>query len=64
MVLSHKVKDLRTKAKMTQAQLAKRAGVTQAFISQLETGAAESLTLTTLRRIAKALQLTVAELMK
>lgn len=58
------VKHLRTQRSLTQIALAKKARVSQAFIAQLETGAETNPTLDTLRRLAKALKVTVAELVE
>ena len=57
-----RLKQLRTARGMTQVDLAKRAKVTQGFIAQLEGGFRKDPTLSTLRRLAKALKVTVAEL--
>ena len=56
------VKQLRARRGLTQAALAQRAKVSQAFIAQLETGVEDNPTLITLRRLAKALKVTVGEL--
>jgi ribosome-binding protein aMBF1 (putative translation factor) len=52
--LSRLVYDLRTGAKLTQAQLAKRVGTTQSVISRLEDADYEGHSLAMLRRIARA----------
>jgi transcriptional regulator with XRE-family HTH domain len=44
------------RAEMTQAELAKKAGVSRATINRIEQGHAESVTFETVNRIAKALQ--------
>jgi transcriptional regulator with XRE-family HTH domain len=62
--LAMNVKRLRTQRGLTQMELAKKTKVTQAFIAQLETGAEDNPTLATLRRLAKALKVTIAELVK
>ena len=56
------VKQLRMARRLTQRTLAYRAKLSQAFIAQLETGAESNPTLITLRRLAKALNVTVGEL--
>lgn len=56
------VKRLRTQRGLTQIALAKKTHVSQAFIAQLETGEQDNPTLTTLRRLAKALNTTVGKL--
>ncbi|MCM3900373.1 MAG: helix-turn-helix domain-containing protein [Pyrinomonadaceae bacterium] len=62
MTLAMNVKRLRIRMGLAQAELAKRAKVSQAFIAQLETGVEDNPKLDTLRRLAKALKVTVAEL--
>ena len=47
---------------LTQAALAKKAGMKQTYVSQLESGAEDNPTRNTLRRLAKALKVPVAEL--
>ncbi len=64
MHLAMNVKRLRARSGLTQANLAKRAKVSQAFIAQLETGKQTNPTLDTLRRLAKALKVPVAELVE
>jgi ribosome-binding protein aMBF1 (putative translation factor) len=49
--------DARTKAKLTQAQLAKKIGTSQPVIARLEDADYEGHSLTMLRRIAEALNL-------
>jgi transcriptional regulator with XRE-family HTH domain len=49
---------------MTQEQLAKRAGLKQPYVSQLEKGTKKSPTLPALKRIAKALGVPVTELLE
>ena len=61
-MLAMSVKQLRTRCGLTQAALAQRTKVSQAFIAQLETGVVKNPTLITLRRLAKALKVTVGEL--
>jgi transcriptional regulator with XRE-family HTH domain len=56
------VKRLRAQSGLTQIELAKKTKVSQAYIAQLETGAEANPTLDTLRRLAKALKVTIADL--
>jgi len=49
------LKTLRRDQKLTQAQLAKRAQVSQSYIVRLEQGGKRNPSLTVLRRLAKAL---------
>jgi XRE family transcriptional regulator of biofilm formation len=58
------VKRLRLKRGLNQTELAKRAKVSQAFVAQLETGVQTNPNLDTLRRLAKALKVTVGELVE
>jgi transcriptional regulator with XRE-family HTH domain len=58
------LKALRTARGLTQAELAKRMKMKQAYIAQLETGVEANPTLDTLQRLAKALKVTVAELVE
>lgn len=54
---------LRKQRDMTLLQLAKRVGVTEAYMSMLESGARKNPSLPTLKKLAKALKVTVAELL-
>ena len=51
----------RTRAALTQAALARKAGITQPFLAQIETGAREG-TVTVLKRIAQALDIRIEDL--
>ena len=53
--LAQKIAELREENHLKQIDLAKRLGVSQQFISQIETGQEKNLTLETLLRIAKSL---------
>ena len=53
--LAQKIAELREDENLTQAELAKRLGVSQQFVSQIETGEEKNLTLETLIKIAKSL---------
>ena len=57
------LKTLREAKGLTQDQLAKRAGVTEAYVSMLENGKRKAPSLPTLQRLAKALGVPVAELL-
>ena len=59
-----KLKALRTARGLTQVELAKKMKMQQAYIAQLETGVEDNPTLDTLRRLAKALKVSVAELVE
>jgi transcriptional regulator with XRE-family HTH domain len=56
------LKRLRTARGMTQVTLAKRAKVTQGYIAQFERGDHKNPGLAVLRRLARALRVTVGEL--
>jgi len=58
-----KLKQLRTRQGFNQTDLAKKVRVTQAYIAMLENGR-ENPTLNVLERLAKALKVTVAELVE
>ena len=58
------LKAIRTKKGLTQIELAKRAMVTQPYLAMLESGAFRNPTLDVLRRLAKALKVTVGELVE
>lgn len=58
------VKQLRTQRGLTQVALANKTKVSQGFIAQLETGVQANPTLDTVRRLAKALKVTVGELVE
>jgi transcriptional regulator with XRE-family HTH domain len=58
------VKQLRARRGFTQSVLAKKTKVSQAYIAQLESGVEDNPKLDTLRRLAKALKCTVAELVE
>ena len=59
-----KLKALRARRGLTQVELAKRMKAKQAYIARLETGAEDNPTLDTLRRLAKALKVTIADLVE
>ncbi len=63
MILSQVLKTLREKKGFTQDQLAKRADVTQAYLAMLETGVKRNPSLEVLKRLAKALGVSVGELL-
>jgi len=59
-----RLKRLRIANGLTQVTLAKRARVTQGYIAQLESGLQKDPSLAVVRRLAKALKISVAELVK
>ncbi len=63
-MLKDRLKRLREAKGLTQVQLASTAGITYAYLSMLETGAKRNPSLATLQRLAKALGLSVGELLK
>jgi transcriptional regulator with XRE-family HTH domain len=62
-MLGGRIRKLREAANLTQADLADKLGVTQAYIAMLESDAREP-SLDVLRRLAKALKADVSELLK
>ena len=62
--LSTIVKELRTQRGMCQRELAKMAGVTDPYITLLETNQLKNPSLNILKQLAKALGVPVAELVK
>lgn len=61
--LSHVIKVLRKGKGLNQVELAKKAGVTTAYVSQLEGGQKRNPSLDVLKRLAKALGVPVTELL-
>ena len=53
--LAQKIAELRQDKHLRQVDLAKKLGVSQQFVSQIETGAEKNLTIETLIRIARSL---------
>jgi transcriptional regulator with XRE-family HTH domain len=62
--LAVNVKALRKQHKLNQTTLAKRIGVTQAYIAMLEKGDKVNPTLSLLTKLARALKVTVAKLVE
>lgn len=62
--LSGIIKRRRTELGLSQRALAKRVGVSDAYITQLETRERINPSLNVLRKLAKALKVAVAELVK
>jgi transcriptional regulator with XRE-family HTH domain len=58
-VIEHKIVELRRRRGFTQAELARRSGVSQSMIAQIESGKLNNLTLKTLTRTALALDATL-----
>ena len=54
-LIEHKIANLRKRRGLTQAALARRSGVSQPMIAQIESGKLNNLTLKTLARTARAL---------
>jgi transcriptional regulator with XRE-family HTH domain len=54
-LIEHKIATLRKRRGLTQAELARRSGVSQPMIAQIESGALNNLTLKTLARTARVL---------
>jgi transcriptional regulator with XRE-family HTH domain len=62
MTIGMALRRLREKAGMSQLDLAKRSGVAQGYISELEAGQKDNPTLPTLRKLAAALRVKVTDL--
>ena len=58
------LKALREKKGLSQTEIARRAGVTRFYVSQLESGLRKNPSLPVLKRIAKALGVPVTELLE
>jgi DNA-binding Xre family transcriptional regulator len=58
-----RLKELRQERGLSQAALAKRAGIRQATISELETGKSQAITFDVLERLARALQVAPGEIL-
>src|SRR5258708_4395898 len=54
-LIEHKIANLRKRQGLTQAELARRSGVSQPMIAQIESGKLNNLTLKTLARTARVL---------
>ncbi len=62
--LKVRLRTLRRERRMTQEELAKKTRVTKFYVSQLETGLRDNPSLPVLRRLAKALGVSVGELLE
>jgi transcriptional regulator with XRE-family HTH domain len=58
------IREIREQKDMSQLQLAKRAGVTQGYISELEAGAKKNPSVAILKKLARALGVPVGELLE
>jgi transcriptional regulator with XRE-family HTH domain len=58
------LKKLRQKKGLTQEEVAMRAGVTKPYIAMLESGARKNPSLELVKKLAKALKVTVGELLE
>ena len=58
----YRVKELREKAKMTQEELAKTAGISRVTLSGIESGTAEVATTKTLSKLAEALNVSIRDI--
>lgn len=61
--IAMRIKAERAKRKITQAELAERAGISHGYLARLETGRQDP-TITTLEKIAKALRVKVSALLE
>lgn len=64
MAIADNLKQHRTGQGMSQTELAKQSGVSQAQISHIETGEKKNPGVITIKKLADALQITVEELIK
>jgi transcriptional regulator with XRE-family HTH domain len=62
--LSRVLKQLREEKDLSQRDLATRAGVTQAYVAQLEAGEKKNPSLDVLKKLARALGVPVGELLE
>ena len=63
MIIGEIIKRRRTALDMTQVELAEKAKITQAKISQIENGANDNVTIDILRKLAKALNCALVDLL-
>jgi transcriptional regulator with XRE-family HTH domain len=63
MIIGEIIKRRRTALDLTQVELAEKAKITQAKISQIENGANDNVTIDVLRKLAKALNCVVVDLL-
>ena len=63
-MLAQNIKKLRNQRKLSQEELAKKAGVTYSTLIKLESGVNKNPTIKTIQQIAAALQVSLDELMK
>jgi transcriptional regulator with XRE-family HTH domain len=61
--IAMRIKALRARRKLTQAELAERAGISHGYLARLETGRQDP-TITTLEKLAKALKVPIGKLLK
>ena len=60
--IAMRIKRLRARQKLSQAELARRAGISHGYLARLETGRQDP-TITTLEKLAKALRVKVRTLL-
>lgn len=60
--MQYKIKELRESASMTQEQLAEKSGITRVTIARLESGVQSDLKVSSLKKIAEALNCKVGDL--
>ncbi len=61
-MLAKTIKELRKKHKISQEQLAQKAGITYSTLIKIESGANDNPTIKTMKRIADALEVSLDEL--
>lgn len=63
-MLAQNIKKLRNQRKLSQEELAKKAGVTYSTLIKLESGVNKNPTIKTIQQLAAALEVTLDELMR
>ncbi len=62
--IGRRIKELREASGITRTELGRRANVTRAYVSSIESGTRNNPSLDVLRRLAEALKTDVSELLK
>ena len=63
-MLSKNIKKLRKQLKLTQEELARKAGITYSILIKIESGVNDNPTIKTLKKLADALEVSIDELME
>lgn len=62
--MGYKIRELRLQKRLTQEELAERAGITRTTICNIENGVQDDIKVKNLKRIADALEVSLAELIE